>query len=367
MRILFLHTIGKNKFGGGEHWVVNAAAGLKALGHYVVVAGVKNSVLLDESARAELETKVFPISNDINIFKAFTLSRYIANDNIDVVICKSRELAMAGLALKMGKPFLLIRRTGSPPSKKSLKLYLRTKWFVDGVVTNTQTIKDIYNDLGFKADDFVKVIYNGLITDDQTPSYNFNMDYPGKTIFACLGRAVRDKGYFFLIDALAEIRKTHPEVLFFVMGDGKDKGRLIQYALEKGVSEMIHFAGYIHKPAPYLKGSDFFLHPSLYEGMPNAAMEAMGYGKPVIMTRVNGADELSQSGEFARLIPPADSKAIAFAVVEMLQHKSESLTMGKRAKAHIRENFSRPVMISKLEDYLLTRLELKKNKAILKF
>jgi len=367
MRILFLHSIGKHKFGGGEHWVVNAASGLKSLGHYVVVAGVKNSVLLDEAEKKDLETKVFPVSNDINLFKAFQLLRYISKQNIDVVICKSRELAMAGLASKMGKPFLLIRRTGSPPSKKSLKLYLRTKWFVDGVVTNTQTIKEIYNDLGFNAVDFIKVIYNGLVTDDQAAPFNFNDEFPNKTIFVCLGRAVRDKGYFFLIDALPEIRKTHPDVLFFVMGDGKDKERLVKYAIEKGVSEMIHFAGYIHKPVPYLKGSDFFLHPSLYEGMPNAAMEAMGYGKPVIMTRVNGADELSRSGEFARLMPPADSQAIAYAVVEMLHNKKESAEMGEKAKEHVRKNFSRSVMIKTLEDYLLSRLELKKNKAILKF
>jgi glycosyltransferase involved in cell wall biosynthesis len=62
---------------------------------------------------------------------------------------------------------------------------------------------------------------------------------------------------------------------------------------------------------PYLKGCDLFVLPSLYEGMSNAAMEAMAYGKPVILTNVNGAGELVPDEGKGVLIPARDPQAIA--------------------------------------------------------
>lgn len=326
-------------------------------GHFVVVAGRKNAVLLHEAAKNGVQTTVFDIRSDINIFQAYRLSRFIRKNQIDVIICKSRELAVCGMAAKWSGNPLLIRRTGSPPPPGSKKLARRTKKYVDGVVTNTTTIRDIYHNLGFTENDFVKVIYNGLHFDDDTPPFDFSKAFPGKTIGLCVGRAVGHKGYFYLIDALVALKEAYPELLFYVLGDGKDKERLISYAREKQVDSMIHFAGYVHQPVPYFKGCDFFLHPSLYEGMPNAAMEAMAYGKPVIMTRVNGADELSQNGQFARLIPAANAEAISTAVAKAMDNKSDFIAMGQKARDMVREKYGMNTMLTELEEYLIARLE----------
>ncbi len=357
MRILFVHSIGKNKYGGGERWVVNAASGLHNKGHFVRVAGRKDSVLLNEVSGKGVQTVVFDIRNDINIFQAYRLSRFIRKHQIDVIICKSRELAVCGMAAKWSGNPVVIRRTGSPPPSRSKKLARRTRKFVKGVVTNTTTIKDIYLNHGFTQQDFVKVIYNGMHFDDEVSPFDFTKVFPGKTIGLCVGRTVGHKGYFFLIDALSTLKQTHPELLFYVLGDGKDKERLISYAREKQVDQMIHFAGYVHEPVTYYKGCDFFLHPSLYEGMPNAAMEAMAYGKPVIMTRVNGADELSENGRFARLIPAANAQAISNAVARALENKVDFMEMGQKARKMVRERYGMNTMIDELEHYLLARMK----------
>lgn len=357
MRILFVHSIGKNKYGGGERWVVNVATGLHNKGHFVIVAGRKNSVLLDEVSGNGIQTAVFDIRSDINIFQAYRLSRFIRRHQIDIIICKSRELAVCGQAAKWSGNPLIIRRTGSPPPPRSKKLARRTRKYVDGVVTNTTTIKDIYLNHGFTRENFVKVIYNGMHFDDELPPFDFNRIFPGKTIGLCVGRAVGHKGYYFLIDALPALKQTNPDLLFYVLGEGKDKQRLISYAREKQVDQMIHFAGYVHQPVPYYKGCDFFLHPSLYEGMPNAAMEAMAYGKPVIMTRVNGADELSENGRFARLIPASNAQAISSAVKDAWQNKSDFLDMANKARKMVREKYGMDTMVNELENYLLARMK----------
>lgn len=360
MNILFVHTIGKRKYGGGERWVINAAAGLKKSGHEVFVLSKPNSVLIEKAKAANLNTVSFNIASNISVFHAFILSRIIRKNKIDVVISKGRDLAIAGLASKWGGNPLVIRRSGSPPRKKILKHVYLTKWLADRVITNTETIRNFYIKQGFTEKNFVKVIYNGLVVDDSIPAYDFSTRYPGKTIVLSVGRLVAEKGYFFLIDALALIKNKQPDVLFFIIGSGKDKNRLISYAQKKGVDHMIIFAGYIDQPIPYYKGCDLFLHSSLFEGMPNVVLEAMAYGKPVIMTNVNGAKDLSRKGQYARLIPAADHYAIAESLVHAIQNKDEMINMGRSAQQFARDNFSMNSMINNLESFVKQGVEQKK-------
>jgi glycosyltransferase involved in cell wall biosynthesis len=363
MRILFLHSIGRKKYGGGERWAINAASGLKEAGHHVIVASLKNSVMLEEAKKRGLETAVYNVFSDFNLLQAYMISRFIRKHKIDVVICKGREIFIGSLAAHWGGKPLVIRRTGLPPSPNSKKIIWRTKYLVDGVITNTETIRQIYLDKGFTEPGFIKVIYNGMMFKDDLPAYDFNQQFPGKKIILSVGRAAKQKGYNYLVAALPEIRQQHPDALFFIIGDGKERDQLQAFAREKGVEEMIHFAGYIHEPVPYIKGCDLFLHSALYEGMPNAAMEAMAYGKPVVMTRVNGAEELSNHGQFAVLIPPADSRTISHSVNTALSSIASMSDMASEAMQHIRNNYSISHMTAKIEEYLKERMIIKKNKA----
>ncbi|TVQ12528.1 MAG: glycosyltransferase [Bacteroidetes bacterium] len=363
MHILFIHTIGKNKYGGGERWVIKAASGLAGRGHDVTVGGRGGSVLLAEAEKRGVKTHTFNILSNLSIYQAFRIARYIRKNKIDVVFTKGRDQLVSGLAARWGGASLVLKRSGLPPSGKSKKNMFLTRKFVDGIVTNTHSIEKIYHQMGFTEPGFVKVIYNGLEINKACEPYDFTSKFPGRTMVMCLGRLVAShKGYFFLLDAISEIKKQFPQLLFFIVGEGKDKQRLIDYAREKGVDEMVHFEGYVHDPSPYLKACDFFVHASLYEGMPNAAMEAMAYGKPVIMTRVNGAEELSNNGQFAYLIPPFDSSAIAEALKFAMGNPEDFKITGEKAKTFVRQKFGMETMVTQLQAFIEQRMQVKKNK-----
>ncbi len=355
MRILFVHTIGRKKYGGGERWVVNAAAGLKSKGHEVYIISKPNSIIVKKAEEKKLTTIPFNIVSNLSLYHAYMLSRFFRKKKIDVVISKGRDLAIAGLASKWGGNPLVIRRSGSPPRGRARKHVFLTRWLADGVITNTKTICDFYINKGFQVQDYVKVIYNGLKIYDNITAYDYKELFPGKTIVLCVGRLVAEKGYFYLIDALPIIKEVFPDMLFFIIGEGKDKTKMVSYAKKKGVENMICFAGYIDQPVSYYKGCDFFVHPSLFEGMPNVAMEAMAYGKPVIMTSVNGAEELSDKGKYAWLIPPANPNALAKAIINAMQNKNKFLEMGKRAQQYVKNNFSMEKMTDSLEKFIIER------------
>ena len=353
MQVLFVHTIGKRKFGGGERWVVQAASGLQQLGHKTYVVSKSGSMLLKKAEEKGIAVKAMNIFSDVSLYHAIRLAGFIRKNKIDVVISKRRDLAVAGLAARLGGRPAVIVRSGAPPQKSLRKHVFLIKDLAHGLVTNTHTIKDLYKANGLAVDDFVRVIYNGVTIDDEVAGFNFQRLFPGKKIILLAGRLnASHKGYLYLIQAMSLLRAELAGLHFYVLGDGKDRKKLIGFARQNGVSGSITFAGYVSQAAAYMKACDIFMHVSLYEGMPNAAMEAMAYARPVIMTDVNGARELSDGGKYALIIPPANAEAIAEALKTMLSEPAKYSMMAEGSKMHVRNSFSLQNMISQLESFI---------------
>jgi glycosyltransferase involved in cell wall biosynthesis len=356
MNILFVHSIGKNKFGGGEKWLISAASGLRDIGHRVIVGGRNNSRLLRAARLNGLETTEFNILSDLSLYYVFRIAAFLRSNKIDVLITKSRYLAVAGIAARLGGNPLVLVRHGLPLQNSFRKHSFLLRKFADGIITNTTSIKELYELKGWVDKDFTRVIYNGIIATNNVPSYNFSEKFPGKRIILTIGRLAMQKGYFHLIDAISLLNEQHNDLMFVVLGDGRLRNRLLSYARKKGVADRIHFEGFVENVVPYLKSCELFVLPSLYEGMSNAAMEAMSYGKPVILTNVNGARELIPDQDKGILIPPGNPEAIAQAVIRLKNDPCLREKLGREAARHVREKFPARDMIDHMQMYIHERI-----------
>ncbi len=357
MNILFVHSIGRNKYGGGEKWVIAAAGGLMDRGHRVIVGGRTGSKLLKAAVERGLEVVEFNILSDISLWQVFRVSAFLRRVKIDVIITKGRDLFVAGLAASFGGRPLVLVRHGSPLRSSFRKHSFLHRRLADGIITNTRTIKDFFEGRGLVRRGFARVIYNGLLTDNDSPPYDFSARFPGRKIVLSAGRLDVAKGYLYLIDAIAMLKDGRDDLMFVVLGEGKHHDRFVSCAREKGVSGLIRFEGFADNVVPYIKGCDMFILPSLYEGMPNAVMEAMACGKAVIMTRVNGAEELIPDKGKGILIPPADANAIADAVNRLAESDEMREKIGVEAARFIKENFSVSAMVDNIESYIDEKLE----------
>jgi glycosyltransferase involved in cell wall biosynthesis len=289
----------------------------------------------------------------------FSIASFLKSHKIDVLITKGRDLAVAGVAARMGGNPLVLVRHGLPLRSSFRKHAFLINRLAHGVITNTRSIKDFYEANGLVKDDFTRVIYNGTFAGNNVPSYNYAARFPGKRIILSVGRLAIQKGYFYLIDAIELLKRDHDDFMFVVLGEGKLYNKLIYYARKKGVEDMIHFEGFVENVVPYLKGCDLFVLPSLYEGMSNAAMEAMAYGKPVILTNVNGAGELIPDDGKGVLIPARDPEAIAAEVKRLMGDEALRTRLGMEAKAHIAGNFPVSGMIRNIESYITEMMSAK--------
>src|SRR5207302_9889216 len=96
--------------------------------------------------------------------------------------------------------------------------------------------------------------------------------------------------------------------------------------------DVCRFLGDVSGVETVFAAADVAVLPSVFEGMPNAALEAMAMGCPVIATAVGGSREVVRHGETGLLVPPADPVALACALAEIAGSGERRSRMGTRSR-----------------------------------
>ncbi|MBS4013825.1 MAG: glycosyltransferase [Bacteroidetes bacterium] len=358
MKILFIHIAEKTKFGGAEKWLVNTASGLNKKGHDVVVGSVNNSEILKKVSEKGINTFGFRNHKYFSLITIIKVANFIRKNKFDIIITKRRDLFLSGLAAKLSTKPIVIVRSGSIPIYDVKKHISQTNKYAHGIITNTKTIKNFYLFNGIKNRDFIRVVYNGIIKDDEISPIDLSAIFPGKKVILSIGHLVKEKSYHDLIDAATLLKRKRNDIVFLVLGDGYLYDELTKYAKKKKVDDHVHFIGYKDNTAEYLKACDLFILTSHFEGMASSAMEALAYGKPVIMTNVNGALELTDNGRYAVLIRPGNHMEIAETIERVINNNQHYIKLSQEASNYIRQTFTIESMIQRTEDFLVESLEL---------
>lgn len=153
---------------------------------------------------------------------------------------------------------------------------------------------------------------------------------PGSPSLVSVGRLAPQKGYDLLLPALAAIRDKHPGMHLTIIGDGPDRAALEAQRDQLGLADVVTFAGFSKQPIPYVRAADLFVLASRYEGFPNAALEALACGTPVMLTDCPGANseivKNGVNGRLARSTDPADvARAIDTAIGELAGYDRERI------------------------------------------
>jgi len=165
-----------------------------------------------------------------------------------------------------------------------------------------------------------------------------------------------EKGHDVLIDAAADVLRQVPDARFECVGAGPERDRLIAYAQERGVAHAITFVGHCEDVAAKLADGDIFVLPSRSEAFPNAVLEAMGAGLPVIASAVGGIVELIDSGRTGLLVPAGDAPALADHIVHLISNPELAFGLGEAARAEAIARYSFDRMVSAFENLYLTEL-----------
>ncbi len=154
-----------------------------------------------------------------------------------------------------------------------------------------------------------------------------------------IGRLEAQKGQHLLLAAAQQVLAQFANVRFLFVGQGPLDEQLQAQAAQLGIADRVEFAGLRRDIPSILAQSDIFVLPSLWEGLPLAAIEAMAAARPVVLTDVGGNRELITHEQEGLLIPPNDSTALTAALLALLQSPEKRKKLGEQARAHARQHF----------------------------
>jgi len=149
------------------------------------------------------------------------------------------------------------------------------------------------------------------------------------------------KAHDVLIKAAASLASRHPRVHLVWAGTGEIADQLRGQVNEHALSERVHMLGHrTDVVEQLLPAADAFVLPSLFEGMPFAALEAMAAGLPSVLSDIGPHREIAADGVEALLVPVGDSEATAQAIERLVTNGDVAKAMG--AAAHRRLNGRAP-------------------------
>jgi N-acetyl-alpha-D-glucosaminyl L-malate synthase BshA len=197
---------------------------------------------------------------------------------------------------------------------------------------------------GFRGDR-IHVIPNGI----DAPKYGPATDVLGlrmklgldssRKYVACVARFHPVKDHRTLIDAFAIVAAAHHDADLLLVGDGALRAELEQQCRDLGLSSRVHFLGVRHDVADLLRAADVFALTSVSEAASITLLEAMGSGLPVVVTCVGGNPEIVRDGVDGLLAPRGDAKAIASALVRLLDQPELATQLGSSGAARVQSTF----------------------------
>ncbi len=218
-------------------------------------------------------------------------------------------------------------RTLEPSTDLALAVSRSTADFVrDARLVRPEKIKVVY--LGAPIDEF------GLPrTPDNVAAARATLGIgPGEFAIGTITRLHDSKGNEYLVEAAAQVVKLHPEARFFLAGEGPLQPALEAQAAALGLGDRFVFLGFVKDVAATLRAFDLSVFPSLWEGTPLTAFEALASGNAIVSTDADGLTDILENQRTAWIVPKRDANALAAAIVYAMEHPDERLAMAGRAR-----------------------------------
>lgn len=182
----------------------------------------------------------------------------------------------------------------------------------------------------------IQVVYNPTVTPEllsqsRQPSGHPWLDAKERPAILGAGTLIPLKDFSTLIRAFSRVRRTQPARLV-ILGEGGERPKLEQLARDLGIAADVDLPGFRPNPYAFMARADVFAVSSRVEGMPNAIIEALACGCPVVSTDCpSGPAEILENGKFGKLVPMGDEAALAEAITATLRAPADPEALRRRA------------------------------------
>ena len=207
------------------------------------------------------------------------------------------------------------------------------------VVPSPRLSRTLYQQMGFQS----SVISHGIHKHELFLSNNINSTYQEKyPVILSVSQLMASKGIDLNIRAVALLEKKYPKIHYLIIGEGEERTRLTNLVKDLNLQGKVEFLGQLpyQKVMEYMSLCDIFCLPSWQETLGLVYLEAMAHGRPIVGCQGQGVDGLITTGETGLLAKPKDIDSIVDAIDFLAANRERALTIGRKAKILILENYT---------------------------
>lgn len=358
-KLNIVHTESSTGWGGQEIRILTEIKGFLARGHRLTLICPPNAELSQIAAKEGIEVTTLPI--DRKTFNGlFAMRRWFGQHlaGVDVINTHSSTdswlTALALATLPRGVPVVRTRHVSTAVNRSVATRWLYQRATQHIVTTGEALRRQLHRDNGYALDSMTSVP-TGIDLNRFEPlnreGCRTALGLEATTNLIGIVATLRDwKGHSYLFEAMQILSARHPELQLLVIGDGPYEPTLRAKVMSLGLQQRVRFVGRQENIPEWLGALDLFVLPSYGdEGVPQAIIQAMACGLPVISTPIGSISEAVISNITGVLVAPRDSIALAEAMENLINQPELRSRFGEAGRAHSKEKFALEHMLDRME------------------
>lgn len=344
-KILFVIT--KSAWGGAQRYVYDLAIHLPSKDFEPSVAVGGSGPLIENLLNASIRVISIPsLDRDISFFgdtiAFFKLISLFAREKPDIIHLNSSKIGILGalaaaflkLISKNYKPRVMFTAHGwawDEPRPRWQKVLIAASIKLAALFQDSIIILS-HHDMATALSHAIPVQNLHAIPLGIPPAVHFLNPLDAQTmlskkigvafhrpLFGTIAELTKNKGLPYLIQALIVVKQRISRFSCVIIGEGEDRELLSRMIEENGLSGNVFLAGFMPDASQYLKAFDFFVLPSVKEGLPYVLLETLAAHIPAVGSAVGGIPDIISHEETGLLAPPRNTRVLAEMLLRMIQ------------------------------------------------
>lgn len=353
--IRILHLIASNFVGGPEKQILHHARDMQGSRFEVWIGSFRDQPDRPEVLRVAAE-KGLPIyesqsSGKFDIRAVFELVSFLRAERIEILCSHGFKANVVGALAKelVGIPQIAFCRGWTGESIKVRFYEVLDRRFLrlaDRIVCVSQAQANYLGE-GPSRKSRVRVVHNAMLDEisdaslEDRAGFKLRLGFPAESkLIGAVGRLSPEKGQRYLVDAAADLVKQFTDLKVVLLGEGPERSDLEGRVRQLGLQDVVVLPGFQKNVGDWMRAFDVLANCSLTEGIPNAILEAMAAGTPVVATAVGGVPELIKDHDTGILVSPASSQALASGLRDVLGDPELSCRVRAAGQGWVRTHFS---------------------------
>ena len=343
------HIITDLDLGGAETMLLKILRNFKDYGyeHLVICLKIESAILRQQIEREGYRVYVLNFKVHNAVVQFFRLIAVLKKERPYIAHTYLFHADFLGrIAAKISKVPVVIsslrnENIGGAVRESLLRI---TDFLVDKVTAVSQRVADAHLSKNLTKKDKLEVIYNGVEVEEMVDIDPLvtkrELGIEDGFLLLTVANLEKKKGYNYLFEALKILKDKDYRFTLLSIGGGRERQTLESMIDSSRLKDRVKLLGKREDIASFFATADIFVLPSVWEGMPNALLEAMSHGLPVIATRVGGVSEIVTDNETGLLVDARDSMSLALSIERLFNDGALRQRLAHRAKGFDKDRFN---------------------------